>query len=414
MRGCFWNLQSERDSTLTSLFKRYVDARRQPHPSEIRGTVFLEANPWASRLHLLAPMISGALDAGQAVHAVLPQRKSGVDLTQLRAELPERVSLVEIRVERRPLEESRVTLMSLLRLLNAGRHILQNYRNQSLVLTAIDDYFSLIPLVALFIRALLPRTRVIVVRYRVDDLVGSAAPKLRQALKRSVLWVLEKLVHPETAVFDERVPEGPKHHLLPDPWTGPFGSVSRISARRVLALAPEAEVVLLVGRQDERKGFGVAVAALNQLRNARPDLQVILVGKVSPSFKPHLRDLEDNFGKHFSHVSSYLSDEEIALYFAASNAILLPYHTAFTSTSGVLVRAAASATPVVASGHGLVGWRTNKHSLGKTFTYPDYEDLCLSIGEVLDTPFDPAHALAFARRSTSIMMSRAIKNILND
>jgi glycosyltransferase involved in cell wall biosynthesis len=396
---------------LINLFKRYLSTRRQPHSHEIGGIVFLEANPWASRLHLLGPMISGAVDAGHAVHSVLPERRSGVDLTQLRSELADSVCLLEVRVQRGPLETPTITALSLLRLLAAGRRILRNHRNQTLVLTAIDDYFSLLPLVALFIRALLPRTRVIVVRYRVDDLVSSGGFNRRQALKRLVLWVLEKLVHPETAVFDERVPPGPKLHLLPDPWTGPFGSVSRSEARMMLALAPEAKFVLMVGRQDERKGFAVAVDALKQLRRTRPDVEVILVGKVSQNLQSRLLELKADFGKSFRHVSSYLSDEEIALYFAASNAILLPYHTAFTSTSGVLVRAAASATPVVASRHGLVGWRTTNHSLGQTFTYPDYQDLCSSLADVLETPFNPGPALEFARQSTATMLSRAVKNI---
>lgn len=378
-----------------------------------KGTVFLEANPFASRLHVLGPMIEGAVEAGHDVYALAPERETGTDFVQFQRELPSCVTYVNVRVQRRPLSTPRITLFALVLLLGRTRSCLRNHGERTLVLTAIDDYFLMLPIVALLIRVILPGVRVIVLRYRVTDLVGQHDEKKRQMLKGGILGTLDILVGPDTAIFDERVPLNAKRHLLPDPWTGPFGSISRSEARQVLEWKPGGEDVLLVGFQDERKGFDVAVEALKRLHASRPNLRVTLVGKVSPALQPYFEDLANDYRGSLKHVSNYVSDEELSLYFAASTVVLLPYHTAFTSTSGVLVRAAASATPVVASDHGLVGWRTIAHSLGKTFTYPNYEDLCQSLADVLDSSFDASRALDFARGCTSSMLSRSMKDLLN-
>ncbi|MFJ6346471.1 glycosyltransferase [Pseudarthrobacter oxydans] len=295
----------------------------------------------------------------------------------------------------------------------AAKELLAGHEKPTLVFTAVDDYFGKLPWLSLVVRWLFPRTRIIVIRYRVADLIPSKSISLRQMQKKILLRILDKLVHPETAMFDERVPLQPNLHVLPDPWSGPFGNSSRKDARRHLDWADEVETILLVGGQDERKGFDVAVTALKRLHTERA-VRVVLVGRVSRHLQAQLEQLVQTFGDSFTHVSEYISDEDLAIYFAASSVVLLPYHTAFTSTSGVLVRAAASSTPVVASEHGLVGWRTREHSLGMTFVYPDAKGLCRAIVEVLDSSFDPSGGLEFANACSERMLALSLEGLLHD
>lgn len=382
------------------------------NPSVQRATVFIEANPFASRLHVLAPMLKGAVSSGQAVFLCAPDRVGGVDLEDFREGLPRQVIFKEVKTVTPRTPGSRVTFFLLLRLVTTAWKVLRRYKSRTLVLTAIDDYFAAMPLLAVLIRCLFPDTRLVVMRYRVADLLPVPRLAMRQFQKRLVLGLLEKIIGHETGIFDERVPEGERLHVFPDPWSGPFGSITRSEARRRLGWPDHAEVVLLVGGQDERKGFGVAVPALKELRGERPGLRVALIGKVAAPLLPDLDDLKSCYEESFIHVSEYISDEDLAVYFAASSLVLLPYHTAFTSTSGVLVRAAASSTPVVASDHGLVGWRTRQHSLGTTFVYPDASGLCSSIVETLDTCFDPSAGLQFSASCTEEKLSSAFEKML--
>ncbi|WP_427006382.1 glycosyltransferase family 4 protein [Pseudarthrobacter sp. H2] len=383
-------------------------------PNGRDGVVFIEANPFASRLHVLGPMAAGAASPDRDVWIVGPERPPGTDFAVFTEGLYAGVSFVSIAADSAETGKTSITPSLLIRLLKEARRILLRCERRTLVLSAIDDYFSALPWISVVVRIFFPRTRIIVVRYRVADLLPIEDIKPVQLVKRVVISMLEMLTGAESAIFDERVAESTKLHVLPDPWTGPFGATSRAESRLALGWSHNSDVILLVGGQDERKGFNVAVPALVLLRARRPNLRVALVGRVDPSMRRYLQEIVGTFGQDFLHISDYLSDEDMARYFAAASAVLLPYHTDFTSTSGVLVRAAASSTPVVSSNHGLVGWRTRHHSLGETFGYPDHTELASKIAAVLEKPFSSMQALIFAQGSTEMMLSEAFESILND
>lgn len=385
-------------------------ANREAAEVANRGVVFLEANPFASRLHVLEPLVQ-AVGSSASASVVTPARASGTDLDAFLEHLGPGAVYCTVGGIRE--SSSRIGFLTLFRLLLSSRRILLRHDSRVLVLTAVDDYFFALPFMALFIRILLRDTRVFVVRYRVADLVLGKASGSRQVLKRLCVQVVKRLVDPEIVIFDERVPATQKLHILPDPWTGPFGTLSRQEARKILKWKDDDEVILLVGGQDERKGFDVAVTALLKVAARRSGVRVVLVGRVDSSMKDELDGLAECYGDAFIHIASYIRDEEIALYFAAATTILLPYHTAFTSTSGVLVRAAASSTPVVASNHGLVGWRTERHSLGLTFAYPRDDDLANKIVRIIEENFDPTYALLFAHASTKNATVQAFRKALN-
>ncbi|MDV2976879.1 UNVERIFIED_CONTAM: glycosyltransferase [Actinomycetes bacterium ARC8] len=282
-----------------------------------------------------------------------------------------------------------------------------------MILTAVDDYFSALPWISLSIRIFFRRTKIVIVRYRVSDLLMESSFNWKQKIKSGVISFTENVLRPQTVIFDERIQSAPKRHVLPDPWTGPFGEMDRDRSREVLGWRTADKVILLVGGQDERKGFDVAARALMMIREQVLGVRVVLIGKVAESVVVWLKEVVKTFGHDFTHVTEYLSDEDISVFFSGANIVLLPYHTSFTSTSGVLVRAAASSTPVVASDHGLVGWRTRRHSLGHTFPYPEHEKLTQAIVIALASEFDPTTAREFAKASTKEALSAAFCKVLN-
>lgn len=375
------------------------------------AVVFMEANPFASRLHVLESLVLG-VPKECLVTVVAPDRRAGPDLHTFEGSLSQCDSHVDVAVVGKKSDEHRITAPLLIRLLLRCRGVLRFHAHGTLVLTAIDDYFSFLPFLAPILRIFFPNARFIVIRYRVSDLFINSPSSLKQKCKDICLSVLERIIKPETVIFDERVQLTDRRHFIPDPWSGPFGELNRSEARRLLGWEDLDDVVLLVGRQDERKGFDVAAAALADI-NMRPKVKVVLIGGVAPSLVESLEELIISYGERFSHVTEYLSDDDISVYFAAASCVLLPYNSAFTSTSGVLVRAAASSTPVVASNHGLVGWRTSVYRLGKTFSYPRHADLAKQLIEVLDSPFDPSGATAFAQASTKHAVAQAFRRVLD-
>ncbi|WP_413248296.1 glycosyltransferase family 4 protein [Sinomonas flava] len=374
-------------------------------------TVFLEANPFASRLHVLAPLVSGAVAAGHRSVVVVPQRPDGTDWSTFMEEVPESVEIIVVE-HVRVAPGVMVNRKELLALLSVARRVFRRVHRKFLVFTAIDDYLSKMLWVALFVRAWFQNVRVIAFRYRVDDLVLGTRFDVRIFAKQALFWFVRLLARPEWVIFDERVPLEEGMHIVPDPWSGPFESGRRERSREALGWRRDDDIILLVGRQDARKGIDVAVEALDILQRHKPSMKVVLIGQVAVEYASYQHKLARNLGDRFVHVEHYVTDSDLATYFSASSVVLLPYHSNFTATSGVLVRAAASGTPVVGSSHGLIGWRIRHYSLGETFEYPLYQTLADQILRVLDAPFEESRALAFADLSTPESLASRFEQIL--
>ncbi|RZL77975.1 MAG: glycosyltransferase family 1 protein [Rhodococcus sp. (in: high G+C Gram-positive bacteria)] len=272
---------------------------------------------------------------------------------------------------------------------------LRRDRTGTLVFTAIDDYTKWLWLVLPIARIFAPRWKILLVRYRIDDVIDDH--KLFGARAKGWLVALVRYLTSATVCcFDERVNK--KHyHLLPDPWSGPFGQFEARVARREYGWNEHDFVIGLIGTQDARKGFDVAVKAMLLL--ADKSVNVCIVGRIEGSQEGCADRLREAYGERLTHFDYYVSDDVLAKVMAASSVILLPYHSAFSATSGVLSRAAASGTRVIASEHGLVGWRVRRWELGAVFRYPDAEELADKIRAIRrETSY--SNAKEFASRST--------------
>ena len=143
----------------------------------------------------------------------------------------------------------------------------------------------------------------------------------------------------------------------------PGGSEGRAAARRRLGVAPDAVVLLFVGRVQPLKGPDVALKAAAMLLETDPglrgSLQVVIVG--GPSGRQEradperMRELAADLGiTDIVRFEPPCPQDELALWYRAATLMLTPSHS--ESFGLVALEAQACGTPVVAASVG--GLRT--------------------------------------------------------
>ena len=68
-------------------------------------------------------------------------------------------------------------------------------------------------------------------------------------------------------------------------------------------------------------------------------------------------------------------EEKLQEYYTSTDYVLLPYTPDFTASSGVLSYAAKFGKPIIATDHGLIGYKINRYRLGYTYRYDDIKSL---------------------------------------
>jgi D-inositol-3-phosphate glycosyltransferase len=121
------------------------------------------------------------------------------------------------------------------------------------------------------------------------------------------------------------------------------------AARRELGLPADARVLLFFGQIKEVKGLDLLIDALPAIATKHPQALLVIAGK----------EWKDDFGKYRAQMERlgvaercichirYIPDERLASYFAAADAVVLPYRRIYQS--GVLLMALSYGKPVVAS-----------------------------------------------------------------
>ncbi|MBO6574627.1 MAG: glycosyltransferase [Rhodothermales bacterium] len=117
----------------------------------------------------------------------------------------------------------------------------------------------------------------------------------------------------------------------------------RASARRALDLDAQGPVLLCLGLVRPYKGFDVALEAFAAIRAAHPSATLIIAGEAYDDALDGLL----NDGRHIGvrRENRYIPDAELPRYYAAADALLLPYRSG--TQSGALAAAAHFGLPVV-------------------------------------------------------------------
>lgn len=124
---------------------------------------------------------------------------------------------------------------------------------------------------------------------------------------------------------------------------------SRKVARGRIGVAEDAPVLLFFGQIKEVKGLDILLDAMPDLLRKYPDALLVVAGKVwKDDFRRYRERIEglgisDNCVLHIR----YVPDSEVASYYAAADAVVLPYRRIYQS--GVLLMAMSYGKPVVVS-----------------------------------------------------------------
>jgi len=150
--------------------------------------------------------------------------------------------------------------------------------------------------------------------------------------------------------------------VVPDP-VEPLAKVSQEMARNCLGLPQDKPVILFFGGLRWDKGPDILLEALTMLEG---DWYAVIAGESAQIGEAEVTRCREKLREPERLITrlGFIPDEDVAKYFAAADAVVLPYRRAFKGTSGVLQHAAAAGKPVIATDVGEVGPTVREHGLG--------------------------------------------------
>lgn len=185
----------------------------------------------------------------------------------------------------------------------------------------------------------------------------------------------------------EVIPEGRDPTRL-----GRATAARRSAARASLRLGAE-PVVLAVGRQEPQKGLDLLLRAIPALREAHPDVQVVVAGREGRS-TAELTSIIDQLDLAESvHLLGHRDD--VAEFFCAADVFVLP--SLREGIPGVVQEAMALEVPIVASDIAAVREALGEPPLGRLFRPGDIPGLAAAVTQVINTPVAAGQIAARAR-----------------
>jgi glycosyltransferase involved in cell wall biosynthesis len=181
-------------------------------------------------------------------------------------------------------------------------------------------------------------------------------------------------------------------------------------------IEPGRRRLVMFGSLDERKGIGVVLDALQALpREAQRQLVLILGGRIVGPGRTQLlarvADFEAKSEVQLRLEDSLIPEAEVQGLLAACDLMLLTYQR-HVGSSGVLIRAAAAGTPVLATDYGVIGEQVRRHRLGITLDATNSDSIRAAIEAWIERPraipFDLRTATAFARENTAELFAETI------
>lgn len=185
-------------------------------------------------------------------------------------------------------------------------------------------------------------------------------------LRRGAVTNLFCLDHSAVAALRQISP-GVNVLPLPDPvesYSIPAAEISEL--RRTLQIELGRRVFLLFGSLDERKGIEPLLDALDQLPPARQaDVCLLLVGSIKPDFRQRIdaRIADVSADVQIVRVFEEVKGQAIQAYFDLCDYALALYQR-HVGMASVVVRAAVSGKPLLASDYGYLGQVVQTNQLG--------------------------------------------------
>lgn len=185
------------------------------------------------------------------------------------------------------------------------------------------------------------------------------------------------LAEPESKI--DMIPHGDYRRFI-------GGVPSQEEARSRIGVPDNAKVLLFFGQIKEVKGLDVLLDAMPGVIREQPETVLVVAGKVwKDDFRRYERQIEDlGISENCVLHIRYIPDEEVASYYAAADAVVLPYRRIYQS--GVLLMAMSYGKPVIVSGIEGMTEVVRDGSNGHVFPDGDSEALSEKIAVALDEP----------------------------
>ncbi|MEH2273082.1 MAG: glycosyltransferase [Nostoc sp.] len=192
--------------------------------------------------------------------------------------------------------------------------------------------------------------------------------------------------------------------------TDKFGEIQRSAAREKLGIAPDAKMVLYVGRFDRRKGIETLVRAIakSSLRG-EANLQLVIGGGSRPGQSDGIE--RDRIGSIVTELgledcttfAGRLDETVLPFYYAAADVCVVPSH--YEPFGLVAIEAMASKTPVVASNVGGLQFTVVPEVTGLLAPPKDEVAFAAAIDRILINPAWRDQLGEAARQRTEIAFS---------
>jgi len=199
-------------------------------------------------------------------------------------------------------------------------------------------------------------------------------------------------------------------HFIYEPWEGDF-KIEKYEGRKITGIAEKSFVLLTIGNQDKRKGLSQVIDAFSEV-SMLPDIKLHIVGKIPDKLRNEIFAKLNNLPHGcYKLQEDFVPEELLPFYFASADVVLLPYTIEFKFSSGVLVRAAASGKPIIATSHGLIGHRVKKYNLGLVYSHNDTKGLINNIKEMYNNY--EVYKTNILKKNSSFVSEGYIDNFIN-
>ncbi len=180
--------------------------------------------------------------------------------------------------------------------------------------------------------------------------------------------------------------------------------INENSAKEFWGLNPHIKTLACIGSTRYDKGLDVLIEALKKVNHP---FQLLVAGQVNKFTEEDILDMGSTIKDKMYLNIHYLSDEELAYAFAASDIIVLPYRKSFNGASGPLGEGVSYNKCILGAGHGNLGYTIKQHHLGYTFESENIDDLARTVDMALTEHFKLDDSYVAYKESLSPDLFRA-------
>jgi len=176
-------------------------------------------------------------------------------------------------------------------------------------------------------------------------------------------------------------------HIIPEGYANRINSYSQKDARRKLGIDADKRMVLLFGVASKAKGADLLIRALEEVP---PAFLVYIVGQTGGVYESSWGSLnrlqETGWKENLRIVSRFIPEDEMELYFSATDACIFPYRYGFSTISSNLRQAGEMGKAVLASDQYHFTDIVKKYNVGMLFEPENVPALARCLREFSQKP----------------------------